>query len=171
MNKSQEKSSQEFRLKQIEKTRNYLTKDIGQNELIAKKHKKVCTTLNYIEHFLFLAFLVTGCISLSAFVSLLDIPLEITSSAIRLKNCAITAGIKKYKPTIKKKKKKHENIVWLEITKLYSIEVLVSTNLIDFFSSINMSYTLKRKFNKCSSPFDIYLTKWEKNEKYEFYIY
>ena len=103
--------------------------------------------------FFFLAFFVTGCISLSAFASLLDIPLEITSSAIRLKICAITAGIKKYKPTIRKKKKKHDNIAWLEITKLYSIEVLISTNLIDFFS-INMSYTLKRKYNKCGSPFE-----------------
>ena len=120
--------------------------------------------------FFFLDFLVTGCISLSAFASLLDIPLEITSSAIRLKICAITAGIKKYNPTIKKKKKKHDHIAWLEITKLCSIEVLISTNLIDFFS-INMSYTLKRKYNKYSSPFDIYLTRWGKNEKYEFYIY
>ena len=110
----------------------------------------------------FLAFLVTGCISLYAFVSLFDIPLEITSSAIRLKICVITAGIKTYKPTIKKKKRKHDNIAWLEITKLYSIEVLISTNLIDFFS-INVIYTLKRIYNKCSSPFDIYLTKWGKN--------
>ena len=39
------------------------------------------------------------------------------------------------------------------------------------FFSINMNYTLNRKYNKYSSPFDIYLTKWGKNEKYEFYIY
>ena len=39
------------------------------------------------------------------------------------------------------------------------------------FFPINMNYTLNRKYNKYSSPFDIYLTKWEENEKYEFYIY
>ena len=33
-----------------------------------------------------------------------------------------------------------------------------------------MNYTLNRKYNNYSSPFDIYLTKWGKNEKYEFYI-
>ena len=43
---------------------------------------------------------------ISAFASLVGIPLGITSSAIGLKLCAITAGIKKYKSIIKKKKKK-----------------------------------------------------------------
>ena len=34
------KKSQEFRLKNIDETRNYLIKDIYQNELISKKYKK-----------------------------------------------------------------------------------------------------------------------------------
>ena len=44
---------------------------------------------------------VTGCVSISAFPSLVGIPVYITSSAVGLKICAITAGIKKYKPIIK----------------------------------------------------------------------
>ena len=71
---------------------------------MSRKHKKVCTTLNYNEHFLILASSITGCISISAFASLLDIPVGITSSTIGLKICAITAGIKKFKSMIKKKK-------------------------------------------------------------------
>ena len=51
----EENIRQEFRLKNIEETRNYFTKEIDQNELTSKKNKKVCTTLNYIEHFLILA--------------------------------------------------------------------------------------------------------------------
>ena len=39
------------------------------------------------------------------------------------------------------------------------------------FFSVNMNYTLNRKNNKYNSPFDIYLTKWGENEKYEFYFY
>ena len=46
---SQEKK---FRLKNIEKTRNYFIKEIDQNELVSNKNKKVCATLYYIEHFL-----------------------------------------------------------------------------------------------------------------------
>ena len=48
----EENISQEFRLKNIDETRNYLIEEINRNELMSKKHKKVCTTLNYIEHFL-----------------------------------------------------------------------------------------------------------------------
>ena len=65
----------------------------------------VCTILNYIEHFLFLPFTITGCISTLALASLLIIPIKITSSAIGLKICAIAAGIKRYKLIIKKRKR------------------------------------------------------------------
>ena len=72
---------------------------------MSKKHKKVCKTINYIEHFLILTSAITGCISISVFTSLVGIPAGITSSAIGLKICAITAGIKKYKSIIKKRKR------------------------------------------------------------------
>ena len=98
---------------------------------MSKKHKKVCITLNYIEHFLILASTISGCVSISAFASLVGIPIGITSSAIRLKICAITAGIKKYNSIIEKKKKKHDKIVMLPKSNLNSIEVLVSKALID----------------------------------------
>ena len=61
---------------------------------MSKMHKKICTTLNYIEYFLILGSTVTGCISISAFASLVGVPIGIASSAIGLKICAITAAIK-----------------------------------------------------------------------------
>ena len=48
--------SQGFRLKNIDERRNYFVEEIKQNELMSRKHKKVCTTLKYIEHFLILAY-------------------------------------------------------------------------------------------------------------------
>ena len=51
---------------------------------MSRKHKEFCTTLSYIEHFLNLASTITGCISISAFASLLGIPIGITSSEIEL---------------------------------------------------------------------------------------
>ena len=86
--------NQEFRFWKIDEIRNYILEEIKQNELMSRKHEKVCVTLNYIENFLILASAVTGCISLSAFSSLLGILIGITSSAIGLKMCAIAAGIK-----------------------------------------------------------------------------
>ena len=125
----EENISQESRLKNINKTGNYFLKEIQQNELMSRKHKKVCTTLNYIEHFLILSSIITGCISISAFFSLIGIPRGITSSSIGLKICAITVGTKKYKLIIKKKKKKHDKTVLL--AKSNSIKVLISKVLID----------------------------------------
>ena len=62
--------------------------------------------LYYIEQFLILPSAITGCILIFAFASLLGIPIVIASSAIALKICAITTGIRKYNSIIKKKKKK-----------------------------------------------------------------
>ena len=45
---------------------------------MSNTHKKIGTTLNYNEHFVILASAVTGCISISAFASLLSIPIVIT---------------------------------------------------------------------------------------------
>ena len=102
---------------------------------MSKRHQNVYTTLNYTEHFLILASANSGCVVISAFASLVDIPIVIMSSAIGLKICAITAGIKTYKSIIKKKKKQHDKKVLLAKSKLNSIEVLIYNTLIDSVSS------------------------------------
>ena len=77
---------------------------------------------------------VTGCVSVSAFASLVCVPVGISSSAVGWKICAITAEIKKYKSIIrKKKKKKHDIIVLLGKYKLDIIEVLLCKALIDSY--------------------------------------
>ena len=121
--------SQEKRLKNMDEKRNYFLKEIKQIESMSRKHKKVCKTLNYIEHFFILASTITGRISISDFAFLPGIPVEITSSTIGI--FAIAEGIKKYKSINKKKKKKHDKIVLLRKSKLNSIEVLISKALID----------------------------------------
>ena len=92
-------------MKDIDETRNYFVKEINQNELTSKKHNKVCRVLNYIEYLLILISTVTGFFSIFSFTSLVGIPISITNSAIGLKICVITAGIKKYKWVIKKRRK------------------------------------------------------------------
>ena len=127
----EENISQEFRLKDIHEARNYFIEEIEQNELMNKKQKKVCTTLNCIENFLILGSVITACTSISAFASLLGIPIGITSSAIGLKLCVVAAGIKRFKSIIKKKKKKYDKMVMLAKTNVISIEILISKSLID----------------------------------------
>ena len=73
-NTVEENIRQEFRLKNKDETRNYFLEEIKQNELMSRKYRKVCTTLNYIKHFLILVSTITGCISISVLASLLGIP-------------------------------------------------------------------------------------------------
>ena len=94
---------------------------------MSKKDKTVCRVFNYI-----VISTITGCVSIFVFATLVGIPIGITSSAIELKICVITARIKKYKSIIKKKKKKkHDEIVLLVKYKSNSIEDLISKALID----------------------------------------
>ena len=101
---------------------------------MSERYKKTCKYLNYAENLLVLVSTVTGYISISAFASLVCVPVGITSSAVGLKICAITAGIKKYKSIIKKKNK-HDKIVLLGKDKLNTIEVLISKTLIHSYTS------------------------------------
>ena len=73
----------------------YFLKEIEQNEQMSKKQRKVCTTLNYMEHFLILAFTTIWCNSMFAFASFLSIPIGIMSPAIISNIWAINAGIEK----------------------------------------------------------------------------
>ena len=58
-----------------------------------------------LKHLLVFVLTVTGCVSISAFASLVCIPVGITSSAVGTKIFAVTAEIKKYRSIIKEKKK------------------------------------------------------------------
>ena len=71
------------------------------------RKRKVCNTLNYIEHFFTLVFTVAVCNFISAFV-LVDISKGIISSMIGLNIFPIIERTKKYKSIIKKKKKEKE---------------------------------------------------------------
>ena len=62
--------------------------------LMSEKHKKACKYSNYVEHLLILASTLTGYVSVSAFTSLVDISVGITSFLVGLKTCETTAEIK-----------------------------------------------------------------------------
>ena len=68
---------------------------------MSEKYKKINKYLIYVENLLALVAIVTGCVSIYAFASLVPVPICLTSSAVGLNNCAIIAGIKKYKSMIK----------------------------------------------------------------------
>ena len=88
---TEENISQEFRLKNINETKNYLIEEINQNELMSKENKTFYRVFNYIEHLLILISTLLDAF----FPSLIGISIGITSSAIRLNIFVTTAGITK----------------------------------------------------------------------------
>ena len=64
------------------------------------------------------------------FISLFSVGIK--SSAVRIKICAITTGVKKYKSIIKKKKENNNKVLLLWKSKLDTIEVLISMALTVF---------------------------------------
>ena len=61
--------------------------------------------MNYIEHLLIAISAISGRVSISAFASIVGIPIGITSSKKGLKICVIAAGIKKHRSINKKTKR------------------------------------------------------------------
>ena len=101
-----EEASIEFRLRKIDEIRNYLLDEIKHNDLMSvRTYKKTCKYLNNVENLHILVSTVTGCVSIFTYASLVCIPVGITSSAVGLNIREITAGIKKYKSIIKKRRK------------------------------------------------------------------
>ena len=67
--------NQKFRLKKIDEIRNYLIEEVNWNELMSKKHKKVCKVLKYNDNSLIVISKITECISISGFASLVRKPI------------------------------------------------------------------------------------------------
>ena len=87
--------------------------------------------LYYIKHLQNLTSAGPACVSISAFASIIVIPIDIASSAGELNIFVITWGIKKNDPIIIIKKNKHGEIILLAKSKLISIEGLHSRAVID----------------------------------------
>ena len=77
-----EEASLEFRLRKTDETRNYLSDEIKHNDLMSEKYKKTCKYLNYVGNLLILSSIITGCVSIYTFASLVDINVDITSSSV-----------------------------------------------------------------------------------------
>ena len=83
-------------------------KEIKHNDLMTEKHKTTCKHLIYVEQLVNLASSVTGSLSISAFTLLVCVSVGISSSAEEIKLRPFTTRIKKYRPIINKRRKKHD---------------------------------------------------------------
>ena len=132
---TKQSKSLNFRRKKIYETRNYLFKEIKDNEFMNKRHKKVYIILNSFIVFLIFISTCIGYVSIPAFTLLVVVLVGITSSVVGLKIYTVITGIQKYKLIVKKNKNNHDHIVLLAKTKLNTIKLLISKTVRD--SNIN----------------------------------
>ena len=92
----EENMNQVIPLKNIDEIRDYLIEETNRNALMSKRYKKTCRVLNYTGNSLIVISTITGCVSISAFASLLSIPTRIITYAIGLKIFVITARTQKH---------------------------------------------------------------------------
>ena len=116
-------------MKSIDETKTYFFEEIEQNELMSKKHKKIffdSKLYRTLSHFTFCGYWMffSFCFCLFSWYSYWS-----------YKFCTSSAGIKKYKSIIKKKKTKNDKIVLLEKTfkKAKCIKVLIYKTLTNSF--------------------------------------
>ena len=84
-----------------------------------------CKVLNYLDHFLVFVSIIMNYVTTSVWASLVGVPVGTAGFTAGLRIFSFTSGIKKYKSTIKKKRKKHDHVVLLAKTKLSTIQVLI----------------------------------------------
>ena len=103
-------------------TRNKFLEEIMNKE----KKKKNCKTLNYDEHLLIIASTTTGCVSISSFAS-------VTGIFVRIKKHM----------SMKKKRKKHDKIVFFAKTKLNKASKALNESYISHVEFISINNVLK----------------------------
>ena len=77
-------SPNDYKIKTREYIRALKTNTVKENikkELISEKHKKVSRPLDYLQYFVFV-FTVSRCVPVSAFASLVGVPVGTASSAV-----------------------------------------------------------------------------------------
>ena len=63
------------------------------NNLMSENYNKACNYLNYVEHLIFLASIVTGWALVFAFASLVSVPVGIASSAVESSEVLISKAL------------------------------------------------------------------------------
>ena len=121
-----------FRLDETSKIENYFTKEINQRKLCSQKLNKYVTTFDYIDKILIVLNGTNGGVSIISFTNIIGAPVGIASLSFTLIFSQTTGIVKKLlNVTRKKKKKKHDKILMLALSKLDSIETLISQALIE----------------------------------------
>ena len=114
-------NEQQFRLNKINEIKDYFVAEIKERELMSKRLSKYIASFEYLDKSLIVLSVATSSISIASFVTVIGTPVGIMSASCSLAFSITTGFVKMFLKT-RNKKKKHNKIVMLAVSKLNSID-------------------------------------------------
>ena len=120
-----------YRLNEINKTKDYFNNEINERKDIIKKLNEYIVGFDYLDK-IFIALAASfGTLSIASHATVVDIPVGIAGASFTL-IFTISTGVNKSSLQVtKKRKKKHNKIIALAKSKLNTIDTLLSSALND----------------------------------------
>ena len=102
-------NEQQFRLKKINKTKDYFVAEIKKRELMSKRLSKYIASFDYFDKSLVFLSLTTGSISFASFATVVVALVGMMSASCSLAFSGTTGIVKKLLKALRNKKKKQKN--------------------------------------------------------------
>ena len=119
-----------YRLNEINKTKDYFNNEINERKDIIKKLNKYIVGFDYLDKIFSTLSASFGTLSIASHTTVVGIPVSIAGASLTLIFTIIT-GTNKSLQVTKKRKKKYNKIIALAKSKLNTIDTLLSSALID----------------------------------------
>ena len=122
---------QDFRLTQITDVRKFLEDEMEFRRKIRKKYKKAFNVVTGIGHAVNITSVVAGAVGVSSLAGVITAPIGIALGGVSIGCAVLSSGLSCKKKDILHKLAKHENIGMLAVSKLNTINSLVSKAISD----------------------------------------
>ena len=162
-----------YRLNEINKTRDYFNNEINERKDIIKKLNKYIVSFGYLDKIFIALSASFSTLSVASYATVVGLPVGIAGSSLTLIITISTGVNKSLLRVTKKRKKKHIKIIALAKSKLNTIDTLLSSALNDSkisheeFSNIitekNMYENIKENIKDMTELSSLERIKEEKN--------
>ena len=120
-----------YRLNEINKTKDYFNNEINERKDIIKKLNKYIVSFDYLDKIFIILSASFGTLSIASHATVIGIPVGIAGTSLTLIFTISTGVNKSLLRVTKKRKKKHNKIIALAKSKLNTIDTLLSSALND----------------------------------------
>ena len=118
-----------YRLNEINKTRDYFNNEINERKDIIKKLNKYIVSFDYLDKIFIALSASFSTLSIASYATVVGLPVGIAGSSLTLIFTISTGLNKSLLRVTKKRKKKHNKIIALPKSKVNTIDTLLSSAL------------------------------------------